>query len=151
MKEFAVGRQKRASVLKTTSWALYHRSQLKDLVNEITSLLDSIEKIFPAPENVSALVKQEAGAICDSQELELIESAAPGVDDVLLDAAKEVFTGHRYVKVTAKGKVHTGDSYSNDWRGTGQGASHVYEQVFVDEKGKAQVGNRYGEKDFWDD
>ncbi|USP76602.1 hypothetical protein yc1106_03876 [Curvularia clavata] len=151
VKELAVGRQKRASILKTTSWALYHRSQLKDLVSGITSLLDSIEKIFPAPEKMSTLVKQEAAAMSNPQELEVIRSAAPGVDDLLLAAVKEVLTGHQYLKVTIKGKAHTGDSYSNDWRGKGQGASHVYEHVFVDEKGKAQVGNRYGEKDFWDD
>lgn len=49
MKELAIRRQKGASMLKTTSWALYHRSELKDLTGDITSLVDSIKKPFPAP------------------------------------------------------------------------------------------------------
>jgi hypothetical protein len=151
MKELALRRQKGASVLKTSSWALYHRSQLKDLVNGITSLVDSVEKIFPAPEKKLALVQQETAAIHDKQALELVESAAHGVDNLLLAAAKEARTGHRYLNVTIKGKAHTGDSFSSDWRGKVQGASHAYDGVLVDETGKALVGNKYGGKDFWDE
>jgi hypothetical protein len=151
MKELVLRRQKGASVLKTSSWALYHRSQLKDLVNGITSLVDSVEKIFPAPEKKLALVKQETAAIHDKQALELVESAAQGVDDLLLAAAKETRTGHQYLNVTIKGKAQIGDSFSSDWRGKVQGASHTYNGVLVDETGKAFVGNKYGGKDFWDE
>ncbi|PVH94681.1 hypothetical protein DM02DRAFT_538939 [Periconia macrospinosa] len=112
MKELAVGRQKSASVLKTSSCALYYRSQLKNLINGITSLVDSIEKIFPAPEAKFALVKQETAAIRDKRALEALESAAYSVDDLLLAAAKEALADHQYLKVTIKGKAHTGDSFN---------------------------------------
>lgn len=151
MKELALRRQKGASVLKTSGWALYHRSQLKDLVNGITLLVDSVEKIFPAHEKELALVQQETAAIRDKQALELVESAAHGVDNLLLDAAKEALTGHQYLDVTIRGKAQTGDSFSSDWRGKAQGASHTYDGVLVEEAGKALVGNKYGGKDFWDE
>jgi hypothetical protein len=153
MKELALRRQKDASVLKTTSWALYHRSQLKDLVNGITFLVDSIEKIFPAPEKELVLVKQETAAIQDRQALKLVESAAYGVDDLLRAAAKDALAGHQYLNVTIKGKAkaHAGDSFSSDWRGRSQGASHRYDSVLVDENAKIFMGNKYGGKDFWDE
>jgi hypothetical protein len=49
MKELAARRQKGSSVLETASWALYHRSELKELIENITSLIDNIEDLFPAP------------------------------------------------------------------------------------------------------
>ncbi|USP82176.1 hypothetical protein yc1106_09450 [Curvularia clavata] len=151
MKELVLRRQKGANVLKTSSWALYYRSQLKDLVSGITILVDSIEKIFPAPERKLTLVKQETAAIHEKQALQLVESAAYGVDNLLVAAAKEALTGHQYLNVTIKGKAQAGDSFSSDWRGTAQGASHAYDGVLVDETAKALIGNKYGGKDFWDD
>ncbi|KAF2259145.1 hypothetical protein CC78DRAFT_621292 [Lojkania enalia] len=133
------------------SWALYHRSQLKDLVNGIISLVDSVEKIFPVPEKELALAQQETAAIQDKQALELVESAAHGVDNLLLAAAKEALAGHQYRNVTIKGKAQTGDSFSSDWRGKAQGAFHIYDGILVDKTAKALVGNKYGGKDFWDE
>jgi hypothetical protein len=67
MKELATRRQKGSSVLKTASWALYHRSELKELIENITSLIDNIEDLFPAPQSQLALVKQETAEIQDKQ------------------------------------------------------------------------------------
>ena len=47
MKKLAIRRQKGSSVLKTASWALYHRSEFKELIQNITSLIDNIEDLFP--------------------------------------------------------------------------------------------------------
>ncbi len=151
MKELAIRRQKGTSILKTSSWALHHRSELKDLVGGITSLLDNIEKMFPAAEAQLALVKQETAEIQDRQALELVDSAASGVDELLQAAAKEALTGHQYLNVVIQGKAQTGDAFSSDWKGEAKGASHTYNGVVVDEKGKALIGNKYGGKDFWDD
>ena len=67
MRDLAIRRQKGSSILKTASWALYHRSELKELIETITSLIDNIEKIFPAPQSQLALVKQETAEIHDKQ------------------------------------------------------------------------------------
>jgi len=123
--------------LKLTSWALYHRSTLKDLLEQIVSLLDEIEKLFPVPQAQTTLIQQEAAEIGDKQSLELIEDAATGVDSLLQKTVKEMITGHQYSNVGIKGQAHTGDAY------------HKYDGVEV-EGGKALIGNKYGGKDFWD-
>ena len=114
MKELAIRRQKGSSVLKTASWALYHRSELKELIENITSLIDNIEDLFPAPQSQLALVKQETAEIQDKQALGLVESAAQDVDSLLQAAAKEALTGHRYLNVVIKGKAQTGNVFSSD-------------------------------------
>lgn len=151
MRELAIKRQKRSSILKITQWALYRRSEFKSLVEGISSLLDSIEKIFPAPQAQVKLVRQEAAELHDRHALELVASAAEGVDSLLQNAAKEALSGHQYLNVLVKGKAQTGDAFSSDWHGKAVGASHTYDGVIVDNDGKALIGNKYGGKDFWDD
>jgi Prion-inhibition and propagation len=151
MKKLAIRPQKGSSVLKTASWALYHRSELKELIQNITSLIDNIEDLFPAPQSQLGLVKQETAEIQDKQALGLVESAAQDVDNLLQAAAKEALTGHQYLNVVIKGKAQTGDVFSSDWKGEARGASHKYDGVEVDKDGKALIGNQYGGKAFWDD
>jgi hypothetical protein len=112
MRELAIKRQRGSSVLKTTSWALYHRTELKELISNISSFIDNLERLFPAPQML-ALARQETADISNKQDLELVEYAAQNVDDTLYTAAKEALTGHQYRNVTIKGKAHTGDAYSN--------------------------------------
>jgi len=64
-----------------------HRSEFKDLLEQIVSLIDNIEKLFPAPEAQITLVRQEAVEIGNKQCLELIENTAEGVDSLLQKAA----------------------------------------------------------------
>ncbi|OBT42031.1 hypothetical protein VE00_07427 [Pseudogymnoascus sp. WSF 3629] len=124
-------------------------SSLKDLLEQIVSLLDEIERLFPAPRSQTTLVQQEIAKIGDRQSLELIADAATGVDSLLQKAVKEVIAGHQYSNIQIKGQAHTGDAYSSDWSGVAIGASHKYDGVKVEEGGKALVGNKYGGKDFW--
>jgi hypothetical protein len=151
MRELAIRRQKSSSILKITKWALYHRSELKSLIESISSLIDNIEKLFPAPQAQVTLVRQEAAEIQNKQGLELVESTAQGIDSLLQNAAKEALSGHRYLKVVVKGKAQTGDAFSSDWNGKAVGASHLYDDVVVETDGKALIGNKYGGKDIWDD
>ena len=151
MRELAIKRQKRSNILKTTQWALYRKSEFKNLIEGISTLIDDIEKIFPAPQAQVTLVKQEATELHERGDLKLVQSAAEGVDSLLQNAAKEALSGHRYLNVLVKGKVQAGDAVSSDWHGKAVGASHVYDGVRVDNDGKALIGNKYGGKDFWDD
>lgn len=151
MRELAIKRQKSSSILKITQWALYRRSEFKSLIEGISSLTDSIEKIFPAPQAQVTLVRQEAAQLHNQRALKLVESAAEGVDGLLQNAAREVLNGHRYLDVLIKGKAQTGDAFSSDWHGKAVGASHTFDGVIVDNDGKALIGNKYGGKDFWDD
>jgi len=140
--------------LKLTSWALYHRSTLKDLLEQIVSLIDEIERLFPAPQAQTMLVQHEAAEIdeetSDKESLRLVEDAATGVDNLLRKTAKEVIAGHRYSNITFGGKGLASDAYSSDWKGGAIGASHKYNGINVEEGGKGLLGNKYGGKDFFD-
>jgi len=56
MKGLAIQRQKKGRFLNLAIWALYHRSTLKDLLEQIVSLIDEIEKLFPALQAQTTLV-----------------------------------------------------------------------------------------------
>ena len=150
MKGLATQRQKKGRFLKLASWALYHRSTLKDLLEQIVSLIDEIEQLFPAPQAQTTLVQEEVAEIGDKQSLKLIENAATGVDSLLQKSVKEVIAGHQYSNIGIKGQAHTEDAYSSDWSRGAIGAPHKYDGVEVEKGGKALVGNKYGRKDFWD-
>ncbi|KAH7330051.1 small s protein [Rhexocercosporidium sp. MPI-PUGE-AT-0058] len=150
MKSLATQRQKKGRFLQLTSWALYHKSTLKDLLEQIVSLLDEIEKLFSAPQAQTTLVQQEAAEIGDKQSLKLIEDAATDVDTLLQNTVKEVIRGHQYSNISIKGQAHTGDAYSSDWIMGAIGGSHNYDGIEVAVGGKALIGNKYGGKDFWD-
>ncbi|TVY73352.1 Heterokaryon incompatibility protein s [Lachnellula suecica] len=155
MRALALQRQKKTQFLKLTSWALYHRSTLKDLLEQIVLLLDEIEKIFPEPHAQVKFVQQEAAEIgketSDKQSLQLVEDAATGIDSLLQKTVKEVIAGHQYLNITFGGKGLAGDAFSDDWKGGAIGASHKFDGVEVKEGGKGLLGNKYGGKDFFDD
>ncbi|CEO59718.1 hypothetical protein PMG11_04383 [Penicillium brasilianum] len=154
MKALASKRQQGRCISKRASWALYHRSELSELITNIISLIDNVEKLFPASRIQLELVKQEIAEIQGNNRrvLKLVEAAAQGVDDMLRTAAGEAYTGHRYLSVNIEGKAHTGDAFDNDWTSKDVGAkSHVYDGVMVKTEGKALVGNKFGGRDFWDD
>ena len=90
-------------------------------------------------------------AIQDRSALERVESAACNVDGLLQAAAKEALTEHQYLNVDIKGKAQTRNAFNSDWKGKVKGACHIYDGVSVHETGKAFIGNKYGEKDFWDE
>lgn len=150
VKSLAIGRQRGNSVMRTTGWVLYHRSQLKDLVSNITTIIDNMEKLFPAPETQQALVKQDIEQIRDRWALELVEEATQGVDGRLQAASREALTAHRYSNVRVEGKAQLGDYFANDWKGEAVGAELSFDGVQVKAGGKALMGNKYGGKDFWD-
>ncbi|KAK6540704.1 hypothetical protein TWF694_008096 [Orbilia ellipsospora] len=103
MRDLAFRRQKDASLLKVTRWALYNRQKFRELISDITTLVDGLEELFPPPaQQVERLAKQEFSEVdCKEQELSLLENASEGVDDLLYNAAMEVRKGHIYEQVTA--------------------------------------------------
>jgi hypothetical protein len=151
IKDLVNQRQRSAGVLKRAGWALYHRSELKTLIQDITNLIDTIEKLFPAHESQLTAVQSEIAQLRDEQSLKLVRDAAHGIDPLLETAVNTALTGHQYSNITVKGRAHAGDTFSNDWHGRPVGASHTYDGIQVDSGGKVQMGNRFGGKDFWDD
>jgi len=151
LKELAIKRQKGSRFLKLTSWAIYDRAEFRHLIDDITALINNIEKLFPAPQAQITLARQEVAEFGNKESVELVENAAKGVDSLLQTVAQEVLTGHQYLNVVIRGQAQTGDAYSSDWKGGANGASHKYNGVEVERGGKGLIGNKYGGKDFWDD
>jgi len=153
MNSLAIQRKKGPGLLKATSWALYHNSEFKGLIENINKLVHELECLFPAPAAQLRLAKQEVGVVQDRQALELIENITRSVDSILYAAVKDAFLGHQYrnVVVTDHAQLLTGDSVSSDWRGETKGASHLYDGLLVGGHAKVMTGNRFGGKDFFDD
>ena len=155
MKALALQRQKKGRYLKLAGWALYHRSALTGLLDQIVLLIDTMEKLFSASQAQATLVRQEVAEIGDKQSLELIKEAATRVDSLLQNTAKEAITGHQYSDITFVGtfgsKLLAGDIYGSDRQGGAAGSSHKYSGIKVEGSGKTLLGNNYGGKGFWDD
>lgn len=151
MKDLAVRRQKGSSLLNTVKWALYDRSELERLVTTVTSLIDNLERLFPAPRSRQVeLVKEETDAFPDEASLQLVEQAAQNVDSVLQVAAKEAITGHRYLNVVIEGKALIGNSVGDSFHGKVVASSHTYDGVKIAKGATAAIGDKHGGKDFWD-
>jgi hypothetical protein len=144
-------RPKRASILKRAGWALYHRSEFESLIKNITDLIDSIEKLFPANEAQLAAVQEEITHICDQQSLKAVKCAAHEIDTLFEMTAHTALTGHQYSNIVVKGRAQAGDTFSRDWNGRAGGPSHIYNGIQLEISGKAQMGNKFGGKDFWED
>lgn len=153
MRDLAIKRQNGTGLLKKASWALYHNSEFSKLIEDITTLIENLENLFPAPASQLELVKQEAAKLNDNQELQLVENATEGVDKLLHAAIKESRTGHQYLNVVVIGqaKALNGDIFGSDWKSTAIGVPHTYNGVRVEGNATVLNGNKYGGKDFFDD
>ena len=103
----AIKRQKGSRFLKLTSWAIYYRAEFRHLIDDITSLIDNIEKLFPEPQARIALARQEVVEFGNKESVELVENAVKGMDSLLQTAAQEVFTEHQYLNVVIRGQAQT--------------------------------------------
>jgi hypothetical protein len=154
MRDLAVQRQKGASILKTTQWALYEGSEFKRLIESITLLIGNLETLFPARPQQASLMDQELKEIHDKQHLKLLAATAQGVDETLRRAADEALTtGHRYRNIQIRGKtrIHLGDAFGADWQGGAVGKNLTFDGMVIDSEAKVFGGNKYGGKDFCDD
>jgi hypothetical protein len=157
MQELAIKRQRGSSLLKLTSWALYNREKFSKLLGSITSLLDKLEKLFPAPEAEKQLAEQEIKLMADASTLELLQKLASGVDKILQSRAKKDIAtrhGHSYAAATIgeNAIVLDGDFYDTSWNPQGRfivdGGSHTYGASHIRGHAKVQRGDRHGKDIF---
>lgn len=87
-------RQKKSNILKITQWALYRKFEFKSLIEDISSLIDNIERIFSTSQAQITLIRQKATQLHDRDDLDLIQSAAADVNNLLQNAVKEAFSDH---------------------------------------------------------
>jgi hypothetical protein len=60
MRKLAIERQNRSGLRQKTRWALYQKNQFRHLVDDITELVDSLVRLFPA-------TQQTPRDLCDSE------------------------------------------------------------------------------------
>jgi hypothetical protein len=163
MAALAKKRQKQASFLKLSSWALYHGEEFTKLTDNITKLLDLLENLFPAPEAQGRLIEEEAAVLKGDVGLEILVKLAAGIDRLLQQratmevqsAAPSGLVVHELVTAD-KVRLHAGDAYSNDWTGNTGAQDPRWSHIDVGKmnlggESRAQVGTKFGGKDIFDD
>ncbi|KAJ5901737.1 hypothetical protein N7495_002265 [Penicillium taxi] len=147
--------QKKANIWRKTSWALYRRQELNDLIEGIDSLIENLEALV-SPSQLKRMVKEELAQVRDEQEFLLIQNVSRDVDPLLHAVATEKLQslqGHQYgnIKIGDKSKVENGNYVGSDWNGDLlRGASHRYDGIVIGRESKVRNGDRFG-KDFMDD
>jgi len=160
MRELAIRRQKGASLKQKTAWALYQMKNFTRLVQDITELVDGLEKIFPVEGRRRQLVEIEITEVQDEPSLAAIKEAAEDVDIVMQETAttaiENLAAGHVFRNIKAEGdaKIRDGDEYSVEALGKMTGApvsKHVYDGIKAKDRARIHNGNIYGGKSILED
>jgi hypothetical protein len=159
MRDIVSRRQKGASILKMTKWALFDGSEFARLIDNITRLINDLETLFPASQQQvrAALVRSDILELPQGEQyLRLLARISQGVDSLLGEAANQAPTGHRYgnMQITGSAVVMNGDSFLQGWQHGAVGKSHSYDGIVVQQGGNPRIlnGNQYGGgKNIWDD
>jgi hypothetical protein len=160
MDELAKKRQKKTGVWKKSTWALYHGENFTKLTDNITKLLDLLEKLFPGSEVQGRIGNEEARALQNEQTIQNLRVLTEQVGILLQEKDTERGSGSHRDGVVVEEilaeedcKIQTGDVVVEGW--TGQSGDHKATNVLVgkmDLKGKVKVlvGANLSDKGFWD-
>ncbi|KLP11970.1 related to Heterokaryon incompatibility protein s [Fusarium fujikuroi] len=152
-------RYKSLGLIKKTGWALYDKSYMGTMIDDIIASIEDLEKVFPStPQITRQLIDMEIEEVNDEQELELIHNVAEGLDPVLSGASKnkivEIAGKNSAGKITGSGKVNIGNSFiagsfSNSDEIRVSTVNHV-DEINTTEPSRVNIGNTWGGKGFWD-
>ncbi|GME31684.1 uncharacterized protein LTHEOB_3110 [Neofusicoccum parvum] len=82
---------KHTGLSQKTKWALYQKKHFEELIENITDLVDGLEKILPAPQATqSRLCEEEISTIGAQADLPLLEEVVVEQDPSLVDAIRKV-------------------------------------------------------------
>ncbi|EXA28450.1 hypothetical protein FOVG_19946 [Fusarium oxysporum f. sp. pisi HDV247] len=153
-------RQKGTSIVKKAAWALYDGKSLEKIVDQITSWVDELEKLFPVETVHQKLVEIEIEEVGDELSLKTLQDAARGIDPTLEDAVRykvdaiEGMNSAGNVKTEDLARFQLGNVYS-------EGAlqreilikdrtNNLVETVSAKDQSQVQIGTVYGGKGIWD-
>jgi hypothetical protein len=151
MRDLALKRQKRTSLSKKISWALYKQKFLTRLIEDIQELLDGLENIFPRHEAYQRIVEMEIEEVGDAPRLQLLSEAAQ--DDSLLreaaDKKLQMLGGNTIGKATVSdmAKVRVGNEYVVQGVGPMATTNSIGELV-AKGSSKVHVGDSHGGTQF---
>lgn len=154
MRSLAAKRQRGASLVKLTRWAIHDQKTLKQLIDDMTTLLDGLELLFPVPSTLrDQLVAEETRQIQGQGEIKALSMASEAVDQDIHKALATRIVGHEYKSVHVQGasSVMNGNITTDSYVGNGaSGTSHVYDGVEISGSGvKVLNGDQFGGKGFF--
>lgn len=159
LRNFARSRQERTSLVRKTAWALYDGKALEKVVDQVASLVDDLEKVFPVEAVCRKLAEIEIEKVKDEASLTMLENAARGIDTALSDAAVQkidAIAGRNSAKNintedsarVQVGSVFTEATLHREIRVNDQTINSV-ETVFARGESGVQIGNTYGGRGLW--
>ncbi|KAL7904814.1 prion-inhibition and propagation domain-containing protein [Trichoderma velutinum] len=160
-KDIARRRQKGISIVKKAAWALYDKKSLENLVNQISSWVDELEKLFPIEATYQKSIEIEIEEVNDELSLKALKDVARDIDPALEQAVErkvdsiEAINSARNITMEDKARFQVGNVFS-------EGAlqyeilakdqtNNFIDTISVKNETRIQVGNIYGGKGIWDD
>ncbi|EHK23053.1 uncharacterized protein TRIVIDRAFT_28501 [Trichoderma virens Gv29-8] len=159
-RDIARRRQKSTSIVKKAAWALYDGKSLNKIIDQISSWVDELEKLFPVEATHQKLVEMEIDEVNDELSLKTLNDAARGIDPALEDAVEskvdaiEGKNSARNVTTEDKVRFHVGNVVSEGVLQheilTNDQTINSVETVSAKNESRVQIGNVYGGKGVWD-
>ncbi|KAL5092834.1 hypothetical protein Trisim1_000569 [Trichoderma cf. simile WF8] len=160
-KDIARRRQKGISIVKKTAWALYDRKSFDNIVNQIVSWVDELEKLFPTEVACQKFIKMEINEVNDEPSLTALKDAAHGIDPALEHTVKHKVdsiggrNSARNIRMENRARVHVGNIVAervlqHEVRVNDQ-ANNVAEDIIARDDARGHIGNVWGGRSIWDD
>ncbi|KAL6789028.1 prion-inhibition and propagation domain-containing protein [Trichoderma sp. SZMC 28012] len=160
-RDIARRRQKGISIVKKATWALYDKKSLENIVSQISSWVEELEKLFPIETTLQKSVEVEIAEVNDEPSLKTLKDAARDIDPALEHAVErkvDFIEGKNSVTeimMEDRARFHVGNVFSE---GVLQHEILVKHQtnnsvktISAKNETRVQVGNVYGGKGIWDD
>ncbi|KAK0762653.1 hypothetical protein N5P37_005471 [Trichoderma harzianum] len=159
--DIARQRQKGISIVKKAAWPLYDIKSLENIVNQISSWVDELEKLFSIEASCQKSIEIEIEEVHDELSLKALKDAARDIDPALEHAVErkvesiEGKNSARDITMEDKARFHVGNVFSE---GVLQHEILVKDQtnnsvetISAKSEARVQIGNVYGGKGIWDD
>lgn len=141
--ELARGRQKQASLLRKTRWALHDKKRFEKLIDVIHDSVQSLIDLFPAPavEQMRQLSRVEASGLASGEDVQLLAQVCSADDTILSEALQRECTirGHfaHDWDISGQARVRIGDRSM----GSNARTSHTASKFVVTDSAEVWVGN----------
>lgn len=160
--EIARRRQKSVGILKKSAWALYDGKSLDNIINQISSWVDELEKLFPNEVTTTSqkVVEIEIEEVNDEPSLKALKDVARDIDPVLEEALErkvallEGSNSAGNVTLEDAARFHVGNVFSEGALQHGMSikdqTKNTVDVVSAKNDSRMQVGTVYGGKGIWD-
>ncbi|KAI3331475.1 hypothetical protein HD806DRAFT_161020 [Xylariaceae sp. AK1471] len=156
-------RQKnKLSRTRVLSWVLYSREHVLDLIRDISTFIDELERHFPSPQQEEALVRSELEKLAEVTThqqcaFEKMQERVQDIDKTLSKVREPVATSHRihHQTITDNARVQFGHTITKAWAHSPGplpiAAGMIVDVQSVGGSSRVREGDVYAEKDeFWE-